>query len=444
MQIIEPPSRRVALLVCLIPALYFYVALIFALFHFADYGSELPQFLRYIAAPFIIAIFLSAVPWLLSTSTAAGVGLTVFVALLALFALEFVLTVKLFFVIFGMVGGAAAIDVQLYDGLPPGATIKALNNFIKTVTLPEAALSGIPLSKVYFCNRGDEAVIYMADRNGFNNPDDLYSDVVDVVMLGDSFVEGFCLKPGTDVLAKLRETHPRTIGLASRGSGPLFELAMLERFGSRLRPKTVIIAFFEGNDWENLAGELQLQWLSKALEANADFGPAEMPPEQLQKMRSFVSGFADNRVGVLEVFKRTNIVRNFLALHQTMAVFGLSYPKVARPQPAFHKILTRAKEFVSAWNSDLKLVYIPQVDRYRGLIGHDFAYDSTHDLVLAAAKQAGVGVIDLTDLFWAMPDPAGFYAEDSHLSERGAAQMARIIAQQIAPAVPRKRKGQDP
>lgn len=425
------PSLRVALVMCLLPAFYFFVALVFALMHFKDYGSDVPQFLRYVAVPALVLIFLCVVPTMFSRSVAASIGLTALAILLGLFAIEIWLTVKLIIILVGMVGGIASVDTGKFDGLPPSAGLGTVNREIGTNRLAEAVLSGIPLSKVFFCNNGDKTVTYTADRNGFNNPDQVYDDIVELVVVGDSFVEGFCLDSGTEVLGQLRKTHPRTVGLALRGSGPLFELAMLKRFGTALQPKTTVIVFFEGNDWENLENELELNWLTKSLEPNADFGPANMSEGQLEKMRLFVSAYHKKRIPTYDVFIKKSTLRNFLALHQTFSILGLSYPKVAQPQAEYLHVLKRAQDVVSEWNGKLKLVYLPQADRYSGLLNRNHAYDSTRALVLIAARQAGVDVIDLTDKFWRTNDPAGLYADDAHLSERGAAEMARVLAGEL-------------
>src|SRR3546814_4332558 len=120
-------------------------------------------------------------------------------------------------------------------------------------------------------------IFYDADRFGFNNPDVDYQRAAEILVLGDSFVEGICLEPGKDLAGQLRRQSPGTIGIGSRGSGPLFELAMLGRYGPHLRPKSVVMAFFEGNDWENLDDELKQPYLRQALARAARFGSPTLP-----------------------------------------------------------------------------------------------------------------------------------------------------------------------
>jgi SGNH hydrolase-like domain, acetyltransferase AlgX len=428
---VEAPLRRSAMIACLLPAAYFLFMAVFAVVHHEDFASETPQFLRYVFFPAVIGGLLLAGAMLMPTRVGLRIGTCVIAILAGCFAFEALMTVRVFTILLGYFGAGESSALNTggaADGLPPGYTVKRLNRALETRELPMAMLSGLPHSNVLLCWQAQKPILYKADRYGFNNPDEVYDAPLDLAIIGDSFIEGICQPPGMDVVSQLRSTHPASVALASRGSGPLFELAVLGRFGKNLRPRHVIVAFFEGNDWENLQHELTLPWLRQGLSQQADFGQPTTPSETLTKAASVLTAVRRDAIAPVEVLLKTRIVRNFLALNQTMTQLGLSYPKASPDLPEFADVLHRAKEITNAWGGQLTILYIPQSVRYIGVLPRQFVYDRLRHKVLAAADAAGIDIIDLVELFGKEADPASFYAPDAHFSERGAAFTAAAIS----------------
>ncbi len=68
-------------------------------------------------------------------------------------------------------------------------------------------------------------------------------------MIGDSYVEGYMTDEAKLITTILSERQGQTVAnLGHAGYGPQQELAVLKRYGLPLQPKTIIWAFFEGND----------------------------------------------------------------------------------------------------------------------------------------------------------------------------------------------------
>lgn len=71
----------------------------------------------------------------------------------------------------------------------------------------------------------------------------------DVVMLGDSFIEGWFVSDGETCADRLADRTGLTVAnLGQSGYGTLQELRMLELYGLALRPRLVVWFFYEGND----------------------------------------------------------------------------------------------------------------------------------------------------------------------------------------------------
>lgn len=89
------------------------------------------------------------------------------------------------------------------------------------------------------------------DKFGFRNPRDYES--ADCVVLGDSFVEAWHVAESEMLTSRLEYFSNRTFAnLGQTWYGPQQELAVLRRFGLKLRPKTCIWVFYEGNDLNDI------------------------------------------------------------------------------------------------------------------------------------------------------------------------------------------------
>lgn len=431
----EPaPTRRAAWLCLAFPAAYFAFAAGFAVQHYAQYGAATPQFLRYIAAPALLAAFLIGCGWLAPTRTGARVGVFAIAILMGLFGFETLMSVRLYSMLLGQVGQSGpgyAAAVATANGLPSAYTVNEVNRAIGTVRLADAVLGGIPNRRVLLCANNGVPMLYQADRFGFNNPDSVYSAPVDTMVVGDSFVEGVCLPGGDDMISQLRAARPRTVGIGIRGSGPLTGLANLGRYGPVLRPRTVVIAFFEGNDWKNLGVELQMPWMNQPLRPGTDFGPVTPPPAVLARIDNVVDRWKMPDPGLREVLARTHFARNFVALQQSGSQIGISYPKVTPHRPEYVGILRSARQVAATWGGEVVLLYIPRTDRYLGLMEQDFVYDDLRRQVLAAAATNRIDVIDLAKAFRAHAAPHTLFAPDGHFSAAGASLAAGLTAKNL-------------
>lgn len=429
-------GRRIGFALCSIFALYFLISVAFALLRWDLFASAGPQFVRYVVVPGLIAAVFLLVGLFASGRNATLVGVYGLSVLAGLFLFEGYLTARKVPVILGMLG---QLDEDQRDALAGdddkvrGFTLRSLNRIAGTERLPDAILSGFPHTEVILCSREGEVIEYRADRFGFNNPDEIHdAGPIEVVLLGDSFAEGFCLRPGEDLTARLRAEGLAAASLGIRGNGPTMELATLGRFGPALRPKHVVMAFFEGNDWDNLQKELGDPWLRAALEPDAAFGTAAAGAESARRalagLRERTNGAT---VSLADLFRRRETLRNFVALQQTGTLLGLIYPKVPKDIPAYGDVLARTKSIAESWGGGLTLVYIPRVDRFVGALPVDRAFDQLRRKVLAAAADAGVPVIDLREAMRDLPNPAALYGEDAHFSAAGAAFAAKVVAERL-------------
>lgn len=426
-------SRVAAVLLCGFVGLYFGGMALVAAIHYDNFSSTMPHFLRYLFAPGLLSILFFAFGVLLPRHLALMVGLNGAALLGGLFAFEALLALQILPVRLGGLGqtATAAADRDFLPGIP----VKAINRGLEVERLPDAMLAGIPRRKTLLCAREGRPITFEADRFGFNNPDRVYERPIDVAVLGDSFIEGFCLPPGKDVVGRLRERRPGSVSLATRGNGPLLELAALGRYGPALKPRHVVMAFFEGNDWRNLGAELSKPWLRSALAPGAEFGPAPAPAPTLARAEELARAWGRREIAATDVLFSAKFVRQFLALQLTGTRLGLAYSMAPRDRPEYAQVLRRAQRLTEGWGGRLTLLYLPRVERHLGLLPRDFVFDHLRAKVLAAAREVGVETLDLVPVFAAAAEPRRLFAEDGHFSEEGAALVADAIAAHVEEVV---------
>ncbi len=426
-------SRCVGPALCLIIALYFIGSAGFALMNFERYGAAPPQFTRYILIPALLGAAFILFPLVLSRRKAVIIGIYSASILAALFMAETVLTAQMLPTLSSNLGRLDEAQRRLVENdheLIRGFTLRRLNNLSDVDSLEETKLSGFADARTILCTPPEGMVAYKADRYGFNNPDRVYDQPIDIALVGDSFVEGFCLPEGKDLAAALRaQSGENVVSLGIRGNGPLIELATIGRFGPALQPKHVIMAFFEGNDWKNLEFELTEPWLREALAEQADFGSVLPAPETTERRSwDLIQTLTEKPVSNLELMRRTSLARNFFALHRVGLSLGIVYPKAPSAIPEFENVLMRTKSTVEAWGGSFSLLYIPQLGRFNGFLPTDFVFDQLRTLVMDAAVAADVDVIDLVPVFHAEANANRFYGTDGHFTEEGAAFTADFLS----------------
>lgn len=283
-------------------------------------------------------------------------------------------------------------------------------------------------------------VDYQADANGMRNTED--HETADVVLLGDSFVEGYRVKQDENVAAHLARSSGQTvINLGHSGWGPGHELAALERFGVPLEPKHVFWFFYEGNDLRNLE-EHRI--------AMEDF-EAWRAREMRFRHRSLVNNGRCVLEGLAAAFLRSGHSDRALALS---GLFGeprqrLFFTTFPHPLDAHyrdlldgtHEILTSAREATESVGGTFHLVFVPTKFRAYGP-SCDFEEASkcrawqTNALprrLSSWAEKTGTDFIDLTETMQAAAARGEllYLTDDPHWNPDG----ERVVAERLLPLI---------
>jgi hypothetical protein len=321
-------------------------------------------------------------------------------------------------------------------------------------------LAGISRKTTVLCNEEGEFLIYRADEHGFNNPAGTWKLApLDIVAIGDSHVQGYCVPAQRHFVTQIRERYPATLNLGVQGNGPLVELATLKEYAAVLSPKRVLWFFCESNDVPvDLAIEnkspLLRRYLTKGfrqgiMDRQADIDPALSAFIEPRIQRTAVSRKLSEAFELARDFDPSSSTPfQFLTLSEVRGRLGLKQAEsdISRtrsdraPSEAqksewrtltdlFRQILAEAQSSTAAWGGQLYFVYLPGRARYppqRDLY-------PLRDDILRTAVELRIPVIDLEPVFGAYPDPQAFFPFRlaDHYNEEG----QRLVAQEVLRAI---------
>ncbi len=272
-------------------------------------------------------------------------------------------------------------------------------------------LAGISGAEVVFCNEAGPWVTYRADEHGFRNPAGAHRPgEVDVVLLGDSFVQGQCVDTGEDVAGWLRARGYRVVSLGMSGNGPLIQLAGLNEYAARLRPPLVIWTIYEGNDAHELSRERSSAILMNYLEQGFSQDLASRQGEIDATLRSYVETRLGPRIaqpvadGGDRAPRASRRIGRFLRLRElerrVFEGFGRksSYSETKSFDPLMKRVLDEARQRVEGWGGRLYLLYLPE-------LGDTPGRDAIRRQTLRLVEELGIPLIDFSRTLASHPDP---------------------------------------
>ncbi|WP_165245308.1 alginate O-acetyltransferase AlgX-related protein [Paludisphaera soli] len=287
------------------------------------------------------------------------------------------------------------------------------------------------------------------DGLGFRNPPGL--EAADVVLVGDSFVEG--LQVGDDELisTKLAERMGAPVAnLGRTGYGPRQELAVLDRHAAGFRPRACVWFFYEGNDLQDLAAYESDRERVKALRPES--------PRRAWYGRSFVRNAAgwltrsSARDATVPARERAGAFRDdqgastpiyfSCGVHEGDAE---AVPGRAKPETMarLKEVFAEAEALCRARGIELVVAFVPSKFRvYRDLCAFEagspcpgWPVDDLPNAVAKAAREASPAIefVDLTPRLHAEAEAGKlvYLPDDTHWSADGHQVAALAIAERL-------------
>jgi hypothetical protein len=288
------------------------------------------------------------------------------------------------------------------------------------------------------------------DRNGFRNPVDLEQS--GVVLVGDSFVEGLHVAASELVTTHLAKELGTTVAnLGRSGYGPQQELHVLRRYALPLRPRTLVWAFYEGNDLQDINAyesyQRDLRWIVRD-DAPAGFYARSFTRNALAfAIRTWLRPLprrpAERHSGRFTL-RSGETVTMYFATGLQHGDGGPAFPRTGAPElDRVRDVLAQSHALCRSQGIDLVVVFVPakfRVYRDHCLFPRDSACrqwpvdDLPRSLGAAVASvSADIGYLDLTPRLCALASGGAllYLPDDPHWSAEGHRAAASALADHL-------------
>ena len=144
--------------------------------------------------------------------------------------------------------------LQVYPNVVPQKFVRS-NGIISIKNNQLFPLSGIANVETLLTNEGGFFPVLKYDELGFNNVKVFSDDNLDILLLGDSFSEGYSVNQEDTISANLNKLDFTSYSIGRLSSGSLLKLAQLKEYTNYLKPKIVVWQYYVGDNTEDLIYE---------------------------------------------------------------------------------------------------------------------------------------------------------------------------------------------
>lgn len=322
---------------------------------------------------------------------------------------------------------------------------------------------GVSNKFTIFCNETGRFSTYKSDRYGFNNPDYVWDQDIDYLIIGDSFTHGGCVGEKETLAAHLRElTNKNVVSLGYGGTGPLIQLAILKEFSKNKKIKNIINFYYE-NDIKDLEKEKKYNFLFSYLDKNFDQNLIlnkkiiERDNEILKVIKRLEE---EKNINYSEVFvgrqnlvqkgadksvlnyKKTNFFLDIIKLKTIRRAFRFDYYftnlKAGLSDDVwdlYGKILNQFKLYAAKKDANFHVVLLPANDRFLGLNDIILNQKKHHykDKVIETLLKENVINFDFYDEITKFENPSSLYpfGTQIHFTSDGYKEIIKFYLKKI-------------
>ena len=302
------------------------------------------------------------------------------------------------------------------------------------------ALSGPPHTRTLLGNELGFIATFVSDRYGFNNPDSVYDAPRTgrtVVLIGDSYTQGYSVQPGDDIAGQLRAKGLHTFNLGCGGNGTLAELATYVEYGRFLQPDTVVLIYYEGNDLGDLAREWD-SMLRRYLDDAFSQRLLQREAERLSLLLSVAEGeSATRRAGYIHWLFTLSRIRKRLRAVISPRSFD---DEVARFRIVMDELRTRLQREAV----ELLVVYLPQGSFVAGGRADDCKVHAARcrNKIMSVLDELNIRVLDFEKELRMLDEPFSVFPYRrgnevlGHLTPAGYQMVAAAIARELSAMEP--------
>lgn len=230
------------------------------------------------------------------------------------------------------------------------------------VNLNNLPLSGYNQAKILLClNEYNKPIYYNSDKNGFNN--EIYQEQNDILLIGDSYVQGMCVKNSQNFNGQFKKFNFNTTSLGVAGNGPLLEYATFKEFMSQYKFKKLILFITPDNDFYDLSNEINNKILINYL-LNKNFLQDLSNKDKKNEKKNILNEYFNNKTkrfanDFLSIYHFNlkeigNLIENFFSKKIKEDYFYLQNEKV---DEVFFEIIKHFNDYLTYQNIDFYIVF---------------------------------------------------------------------------------------
>ena len=286
--------------------------------------------------------------------------------------------------------------------------------FINYKTFQEAILSNKPIpfrgpinKQTLSCAEDLNYRLINNDKFGFKNPNNIYEQIIEVIIVGDSNAEGLCYDETSDIAANLRNKKYNTANFGITGAGPLTSLGVFKEYVKKFKPSYVVYIYSEQNDIRDLLWEKNNPLLKNYLKQNYSQNLFDRQDE----IKSFLSDISEDIYKIIDATKFLNekknivvieLLKDFLELTSLRNFVKNTFHLVHDEdfdEKLFFSIINIMNEETNSWEGKFIFVYTPSWARYFTKFTKLHRYFNKKDLILDNLEKNNIITIDLTTFF---------------------------------------------
>ena len=299
-------------------------------------------------------------------------------------------------------------------------------------------IGGISNRLTVLCNESGQYVTFDSDEHGFRNPPGVWNQhPADVAVVGESFVQGYCVPNGKSFVDLLRAAYPATLNLGMSGESALLQLAAIKEYLPRYMPKIVLWVYCEDIDIGDLFEEVKQPLVMRYLNPDSSQNLISRQNEIDSALRGFVAQEEESRhkepqhpaesgisrsLGILKLWHLRGMLAAARATDeaQRLETFNKWYAY------RYRETVEQAKTLTQSWGGTLYFVYLPSWRRYHH---HAAATELEHTTILRMIERLHIPYIDVEPEFEATSDPLSLFPfrRFGHYTEEGNKLVADTI-----------------
>jgi hypothetical protein len=285
-------------------------------------------------------------------------------------------------------------------------------------------LSGVSNINTILCSDEGKYEIFESDKYGFRNDNIVWDkEIVDYLIVGDSFAQGFCVDEFNHIASKINKiTKKNVINLAYGSNGPLIEFASIREYLPK-NTKNLLWFYYEGNDLDNLNMELKNEFLKKYLIIDKFSQNLKDKQKKIDKKIS------------LELKKNLsfqNTIFEFLKLTKTRKIY-INLKKKNTKKSLYKSsqldklflILNKTKKILDANNTKFYFIYLPEFNRYQSNYNNQ-----NYEKIINFLEINQIELIDIhKELFSKEDNPKRFFVfeRNGHYNREGYLSISKKI-----------------